>query len=151
VSNKVRGVMVMILGLTVALVLAGFSPAPIASAKEQPPPPPKPVKPLGPKSGINFDTWGPAATDDVVLKWDEQTLAEIRATRPGPTVVARALAVVHTAMYDAWAAYDATAVGTRLGGTLRGPSTTSPRRSATPPTGPCWTCSRPARVTSPGS
>ena len=121
-SNKVRGVMVMILGLTVALVLAGFSPAPIASAKEQPPPPPKPVKPLGPKSGINFDTWGPAATDDVVLKWDEQTLAEIRATRPGPTVVARALAVVHTAMYDAWAAYDATAVGTRLGGTLRRPA-----------------------------
>jgi hypothetical protein len=123
VSNKVRGVMVVILGLTVALVLAGFSPAPFAGAAgKQPPPPPKPAKPYGPKSGINFDQWGPAATDDVVLKWDEQTLAEIRATRPGPTVVARALAVVHTAMYDAWAAYDATAVGTRLGGSLRRPA-----------------------------
>ena len=112
----------LVLGLTVALVLAGLGPAPVASAKEKPPPPPKPAKPLGPKSGINFDTWGPAATDDVVLKWDEQTLAEIRATRPGPTVVARALAVVHTAMYDAWAAHDATAVGTRLGGSLRRPA-----------------------------
>ena len=121
-SNKLRGVMVVILGLTVALTLAGLGSVPVAGAKEKPPPPPKPAKPLGPKSGINFDTWGPAATDDVVLKWDEQTLAEIRATRPGPTVVARALAVVHTAMYDAWAAYDATAVGTRLGGSLRRPA-----------------------------
>jgi hypothetical protein len=59
----------------------------------------------------------------VVLRWDEATLAAIRATKPGPTVVARALAVVHTAMYDAWAPYDAVAVGTRLGGTLRRPAT----------------------------
>ncbi len=39
-----------------------------------------------------------------------------------PTVVARALAVVHTAMYDAWAPYDPVAVGTRLGGSLRRPA-----------------------------
>ena len=32
------------------------------------------------------------------------------------------LAVAHTAMYDAWAAYDANAVGTRLGGSLRRPA-----------------------------
>jgi hypothetical protein len=36
-------------------------------------------------------------------------------------MVARALAVVHTAIFDAWAAYDETAVGTRLGGRLRRP------------------------------
>jgi hypothetical protein len=58
----------------------------------------------------------------VVLKWDEQALAAIRASRPAPTVAARALAVLHTATYDAWAAYDATAVGTRLGGSLRRPA-----------------------------
>jgi hypothetical protein len=58
----------------------------------------------------------------VVLRWDEQTLTAVRATKPGPTVVARALAIVHTAMYDAWAAYDAKALGTRLGGSLRRPS-----------------------------
>ena len=120
-SKKLRGAALVILGLTVVLVLAALGPAPFAGAagKQPPPPPPKPAKPHGPKSGLNFDQWGPAATDDVVLKWDEQTLAEIRATKPAPTVVARALAVTHTAMYDAWAAYDATAVGTRLGGSLR--------------------------------
>ena len=37
-------------------------------------------------------------------------------------MVARELAVAHTAMYDAWAAYDAIAVGTRLGGSLRRPA-----------------------------
>ena len=34
-------------------------------------------------------------------------------------MVARALAMAHTCMYDAWAAHDARAVGTRLGGDLR--------------------------------
>jgi hypothetical protein len=37
----------------------------------------------------------------VVLRWDEQTLAAIRALKSGPTINARALAIVHTAMYDA--------------------------------------------------
>ena len=50
----------------------------------------------------------------VVLTWNEAVLAAIRATRPAPPVAARALAVVHTAMYDAWAAYDGRAVGSRL-------------------------------------
>jgi uncharacterized protein DUF6851/vanadium-dependent haloperoxidase-like protein len=123
VSRRVGGAVVVVLGLIVALLLATVGPASFAGAAEKkPPPPPKPAKPHGPKSGINFDQWGPSAFDDVVLRWDEQALAEIRATKPGPTVVARALAVVHTAMYDAWAAYDATAVGTRLGGSLRRPA-----------------------------
>jgi len=34
-------------------------------------------------------------------------------------MVARALAIGHTCIYDAWAAYDHKAVGTRLGGSLR--------------------------------
>lgn len=37
-------------------------------------------------------------------------------------MVARALAVANTAMYDAWAAYDANAAGTRLGSALRRPA-----------------------------
>jgi uncharacterized protein DUF6851 len=36
-------------------------------------------------------------------------------------VTARAISVVHTAIFDAWAAYDASARGTRLGGSLRRP------------------------------
>ena len=54
-----------------------------------------------------------ATGDNVVVQWDEVTLQAIRDTRPGPTPAARALAMVHTAIYDAWAAYDAVAVDTR--------------------------------------
>jgi hypothetical protein len=37
-------------------------------------------------------------------------------------MVARALAIAHTSIYDAWAAYDNKAVGTRFGGLLRRPA-----------------------------
>jgi hypothetical protein len=37
-------------------------------------------------------------------------------------MVSRALAIVHTCMYDAWAAYDEQAVGTQLRGALRRPA-----------------------------
>jgi hypothetical protein len=53
----------------------------------------------------------PCANDNVVLRWDEQLLTAIRAypAQTGPTITARALGVLHTATYDAWAAYDPTA------------------------------------------
>ena len=54
-----------------------------------------------------------AATDSVVLVWNEEALESVRKLPPGPTVTARALAVLHTAIYDAWAAYDPVAVDTR--------------------------------------
>jgi hypothetical protein len=41
--------------------------------------------------------------------------------RARPTILSRTMAIVLTSMYDAWAAYDERAVGTRLGGTLRRP------------------------------
>ena len=63
----------------------------------------------------------PASQESVAIKWDSVALEAVRATHPGPPMAARALAVVHTAMYDAWAAYDPTAVGTRLGAPLRRP------------------------------
>lgn len=59
--------------------------------------------------------------DNVVLLWNTAALEAIAATRTAPTVAARALAILHTAIYDAWAAYDATAVGTRLGDVFRRP------------------------------
>ena len=61
-------------------------------------------------------------SDNVVLVWGEACLQTIRDTRHGPPMGGRTLAIVHTAMYDAWTAYDAVAVGTRLGGTLRRPA-----------------------------
>ena len=83
---------------------------------------PLPALPLGPGPLYPLDSYGPRADDNAALRWSEQTLAAIRALKTGPTINARALAIVHTAMYDAWAAYDPVAVGTRLGGSLRRPA-----------------------------
>jgi hypothetical protein len=59
--------------------------------------------------------------DSVVLRWNEAFLQAVRVSKLGPPMVARALAIAHTSIYDAWAAYDATAIGTVLGGSLRRP------------------------------
>ena len=56
-----------------------------------------------------------------VVAWNQAALQAIRTTRPGPPMAARALAVVHTAIYDAWAAFDDVANGSRLGDELRRP------------------------------
>jgi hypothetical protein len=65
---------------------------------------------------------GAATGDSVVLGWNQQVLDTIQQTSLGPTIAARALAVVHTAIYDAWAAYDPTAVPTMANGNSRRPS-----------------------------
>lgn len=57
----------------------------------------------------------------IVVIWDSAALQAVRDTRVGPPMVSRALAVVHTCIYDAWAAYDTRALGTRFGGALRRP------------------------------
>ena len=57
-----------------------------------------------------------------VVRWNVAVLDAIRTTATPATVGARALAVAHTCMYDAWTAYDPVATGTRLGGTLRRPA-----------------------------
>jgi hypothetical protein len=56
-----------------------------------------------------------------VVRWDRILLDVLRDTKAAPTIAARALAVLHTCIYDAWAAYDPVAEGTRLGATLRRP------------------------------
>ena len=61
------------------------------------------------------------AIDNVVLQWNEATLDAIRNTKSAPPIAARAFAITHTAMFDAWAAYDPVAKGTRLGSSLRRP------------------------------
>jgi hypothetical protein len=66
-----------------------------------------------------IDVFGtPRESDDVILKWNEQLLSTIRAypAQTGPTITARALGVLHTATYDAWAAYDPVAKVTRSDG-----------------------------------
>ncbi|HEY8241652.1 MAG TPA: hypothetical protein VIH35_09405, partial [Kiritimatiellia bacterium] len=51
------------------------------------------------------------AAQSVAREWDEQALGAIRIDLPRPPVHARNLFHVSAAMYDAWAAYDATARG----------------------------------------
>src|ERR1700730_12001108 len=60
-------------------------------------------------------------THNVVIELDNAALQSVRDSKLGPPMVARALAIVHTCMYDAWAAYDDRARGTQLGKALRQP------------------------------
>lgn len=62
-----------------------------------------------------------AAGNTVITKWNDAALEAIRITHPGPPIVARSLAITHTCMFDAWAAYDSRARGTRFAGNLRRP------------------------------
>ncbi len=59
--------------------------------------------------------------DNVVVRWDQAALDAIRITRTSPPIAARALAITHTCIFDAWAAYDDFAFGTRMGDRLRRP------------------------------
>lgn len=61
----------------------------------------------------------PTFHDNVVTFWNEEALQAIRFSRGGPPIIARALAMVHTAQYEAWAQFDDTAVGTLLGAKFR--------------------------------
>jgi hypothetical protein len=102
--------------IVVALAVAAASAVTIRS---------HPASAVGAGSDWPIDTYGlPRSDDNVILKWNEQLLSVIRSDPKdtGPTVTARALGVANTAMYDAWAAYDPVAVGTRLGGSLRRPA-----------------------------
>ncbi len=56
---------------------------------------------------------GGNGTDNTVIQWNNATLRAIRDVSPGPTVGSRALAIVHTAMYDAWTTYDNVALPTQ--------------------------------------
>src|SRR5215217_6420217 len=97
---------------------------------------------LGPVATVGRPEPARAADgDNLVLVWNDQTLEAIRRLPPAPTVAARALAIVHTAIYDAWAAYDPLAVGTGwvpacVSRRPNGPRPTRTRRSASPPTPP---------------
>lgn len=53
------------------------------------------------------------------VQWNSAVLQGVRDAKLSVPMAARALAIVHTCMYDAWAAYDERAVGTQLGGALR--------------------------------
>ncbi|MFB9245366.1 vanadium-dependent haloperoxidase [Massilia antarctica] len=69
---------------------------------------PPPYQPLPAQSGT-------------VIAWNISAIDAVRATRMAPPIAARAVAIVHSAMYEAWAAYDKVALGQVLGSQLRRP------------------------------
>lgn len=77
---------------------------------------------LGLACSLSLGLINAAQAESVVTEWNEQALEAIRVTHPGPPIVARAIAITNTAMYDAWAAYSPTANGTQLAGELRRPA-----------------------------
>ncbi len=55
----------------------------------------------------------------VSVLWDRAVQQAVINGSPGPTVASRAYGMVHTAMFDAWAAYDPVAIATQLGDDLQ--------------------------------
>jgi hypothetical protein len=72
-----------------------------------------------------------SAQNNAVVQWNNAALQTIRYRRPWPTINARALAVAHTCMYDAWVAYDGKARATILRGQLRRPAVERTERNKT--------------------
>jgi hypothetical protein len=63
-----------------------------------------------------------AISDTIVVSWNYALLQAVANTRFAPMLTARALAITHTCMYDAWAAYDALADGVHWQTDLRQPA-----------------------------
>jgi membrane-associated phospholipid phosphatase len=61
-----------------------------------------------------------ASAASIVTEWLDQALPYAQEVAWEPTVGARFFAILHTAMYDAWTAYDPIAVGVISGTTLKG-------------------------------
>ncbi|ELS02649.1 hypothetical protein Xen7305DRAFT_00023670 [Xenococcus sp. PCC 7305] len=57
----------------------------------------------------------------ISVLWDQAVQEAVVNTAPGPTIASRAYSIVHTAIFDAWAAYDLTAISTQLGEDLQRP------------------------------
>jgi hypothetical protein len=57
----------------------------------------------------------------ISVLWDKAVQQAVINTAPGPTIASRAYGMVHTAMFDAWATYDPTAISTTYGDNLQRP------------------------------
>ena len=61
-------------------------------------------------------------TPTVSVLWDQAIQVAVANTAPGPTIASRAYAMMHTAMYDAWSTFDATAASTLMQDTYQRPA-----------------------------
>lgn len=67
------------------------------------------------------DAYQPTVASELLDLILEASAKDVDRYSPRPTILSRTMAIAVTAMYDAWAAYDAQAIGTRLGEKLRRP------------------------------
>jgi hypothetical protein len=93
----------------IGFLVGAREPRPLGGAE------PPPLQPLEPK-------YTPSAAYEWLDLMLEAAAREVERDGARPTILSRAMAVTVTSMYDAWAAYDDKAVGTRLGGKLRRPA-----------------------------
>ena len=74
---------------------------------------------------LTYQELVPLKDQNFAYRWlnitEEVAARDVERNTPRPTVLSRQMAIWATAMYDAWAAYDERAVGTRLGASLRRP------------------------------
>jgi hypothetical protein len=70
---------------------------------------------------LKLDSGAAASMAGTVLGWNRLALQAVRSAQLDPLAAARALAVLHTCMYNAWAAYDDTARQTAHGVAVRLP------------------------------
>lgn len=63
----------------------------------------------------------PLPPDNIVILWNNALLTSFVELNTAPTISARALGVLHTSIFDAWAPYDAKAIGTQPGSPARRP------------------------------
>jgi len=80
------------------------------------------IVPIGLVIAASWTVPAAAQPSNVVIQWNNAALQGVRDSKLGPPMVARALFIVHNCIYDAWAAYDSTAVGTVYGDSLRRPA-----------------------------
>lgn len=63
----------------------------------------------------------PHTRETIVVQWNKAALQAVRRSTLGPPMVGRALAIFHTCIYEAWAAYDLRAKSTHSDVSLRQP------------------------------
>jgi hypothetical protein len=117
---KLATTLLVVAGLVVATFSDATTTPPALAAKPTTTTSPPPAASTFPINGCpeDPDKPPPCNGDDAVVRWDDQLLDVIRAypAQTGPTITARAMGVLHTATYDAWAAYDPKANVTRPDG-----------------------------------
>jgi hypothetical protein len=121
VKHKLATTLLVVAALVVSTFAALSGAKPAAAAPNNPPGTRWPINGGCPEKP---GTPPPCAADNVILRWDEKLLQAIRLhpAQTGPTITSRAIGILHTATYDAWAAYDPTAVPTMKNGNGRRPA-----------------------------